>query len=133
MIGMLAAWALVIGALTWFLADSQSKGRASLAQRLDARAQLGAEFISLYVGDVLAHERSDALSWLQAPHVSERRFESTTAGLGLGAAVLLDGRGRLLAVVPAKPSLLGHVMTGKYAHLAAAVAGHTAVSDVVAS
>jgi diguanylate cyclase (GGDEF)-like protein len=47
--------------------------------------------------------------------------------------VLLDRDGRLLQVLPAKPALLGQIITGKYRHLATAVAGSAAVSNVVPS
>jgi diguanylate cyclase (GGDEF)-like protein len=53
--------------------------------------------------------------------------------MGVQAAVLLDRTGRVLQVLPANPAVVGHVITGKYAHLAAAVAGRTAVSNVVPS
>jgi len=47
--------------------------------------------------------------------------------------VLLDDHGRLLRVEPPNPSLLGKDITGKYAHLKAAVGGRVAVSKVVRS
>ena len=40
---------------------------------------------------------------------------------------------RLLQAVPAKPGLVGQVITGKYPHLATVVAGTAAVSNVVPS
>jgi len=65
--------------------------------------------------------------------ISAQTFGRLSSDLGFGAAVLLDSRGRVLQVQPAKPALLGQVITGKYAHLASAVAGRAAVSNVVPS
>ncbi len=129
----LIVWAAVTGALAWFLANSQSDSRRSIVQRTQARVQLGAEFATLYVGDLLSREHTQGMTWLGGRQVTKGLFERTSRGLGLSAAVLLDSRGRLLQVVPADPSLLGQPLSRRYAHLAAAVAGHTAVSNVVPS
>lgn len=53
--------------------------------------------------------------------------------MGFDAAVLLDRRGRVLAVIPRKDALLGHVITAKYPHLQTAVQGRAALSPIVLS
>jgi len=130
---LVVGWLAVIAVLGWQLAGSQSQARSSLTQRLQARVQLGSEFASLYVADLLARESAQAQSWLSGPAVSREQFERATSGLKLNSAVLLDAQGRLLQVVPFKRALLGTAIAGKYAHLAAAVAGRQAVSNVVPS
>ena len=47
--------------------------------------------------------------------------------------MLLDARGRLLRVAPAKPALLGSDMAAKYEHLRRAMTGRATVSKVVPS
>lgn len=130
---LLVVWLGAIASLGGFLASSQANSRTALAQRFQSRMQLGAEFVSLYTHDLFDREHDQATSQLAGRHVSGEAFAHAVAGLGMSAAVLLDRDGRLLQVVPAKPALLGHVLTHKYAHLAAAVAGHAVVSNVVPS
>jgi len=132
-VGLLLVWLAVMASLGWMLASSQAASRAALVQRFESRLGLGSEFVSLYVKDLFDREHAQASSQLAGRRVSGPAFAHAVAGLGMSAAVLLDGHGRLLEIVPSKPALLGHVLTRKYAHLAAAVAGHAAVSNVVAS
>ncbi len=127
------AWAVAMGAAGALLSSSQSDARSVLEQRLTTRVSTGAEFASLYTQSVIEREEARAEALLATRTVTQHTFALLSADLGFPAAVLLDARGRLLRVVPDQPSLLGKVLTGKYAHLAAAVAGHVAVSDVVRS
>lgn len=62
-------------------------------------------------------------------------MKRASSSVGVTAAVLLDHEGRVLQVLPAKPALIGQDIagSGKYPHLASAVAGHAAVSNVVPS
>jgi hypothetical protein len=129
----LIVWVGVIGALTVALSNSQSAARHLIITRTQTRAQLGAEFATLYVKDLLGRERTEGLTWLESRHVTGQVFERTTRAMGLSAAVLLDGQGRLLQVVPADPKLVGVKISSRYAHLASAVAGTAAVSNVVPS
>jgi diguanylate cyclase (GGDEF)-like protein len=129
----LIAWVGVIGGLTVALSNSQSATRRLIVTRTEARAQLGAEFATLYVKDLLGRERTEGLTWLQGRHVSGQLFGRTARSMGLSAAVLLDGQGRLLQVLPADPALIGVALSHRYAHLASAVAGRPAVSNVVPS
>jgi len=128
-----AAWLAVMGGLAAYLAGSQSSARHGVAQRLSARAQMGAEFSSLYVQSIFAREHAQARRWLASPTATMEALRNASSAMGVPAAVLLDSTGRVLQVLPADPAVLGQVITRKYAHLAAAVAGRTAVSNVVPS
>ncbi len=94
---------------------------------------MGAEFAALYVQSIFTREQAQARRWLASTDTTLEGMRNASSAMGVGAAVLLDGTGRVLQVLPAKPALIGQVITGRYAHLAAAVAGHTAVSNVVPS
>jgi diguanylate cyclase (GGDEF)-like protein len=122
-----------MGAGALVLAHSQSASRTALTTRLHQRVADGAGFASLYVRDIQQREHTQAGEWLggRAPNHNDLRIASTA--FGAPAAVLLGDRGQVLQVLPAKPQLLGAVITGKYAHLRAAAAGRAAVSDVVPS
>jgi diguanylate cyclase (GGDEF)-like protein len=127
------AWLGLTVGLAALLAGSQATARRQVAQRLEARTASGAEFASLYVKDILSRERRLAAIGLAAGKTTPRALDRATDAIGVTAAVLLDRDGRVLQVLPAKPALLGKVITGKYPHLAAAVAGRAAVSNVVPS
>jgi diguanylate cyclase (GGDEF)-like protein len=127
------AWVGAMFVLAELLAVSQAHARLGTTQRLAARTSAGAEFSSLYVKDILARERVQASIWLAAPHATHLSLERASSALGFGAAVLLDHNGRVLQAAPAKPGLVGQVITGIYPHLATAVAGTAAVSNVVPS
>jgi hypothetical protein len=117
------AWLGLMAGLAVFLGSSQARARHAVAQRLAARAQMGSEFAALYVQDIFTREQAQARRWLASPKATIEELRTASYAMGAGAAVLLDGTGRVLQVLPAKPALLGQVITGKYAHLAAAVAG----------
>jgi diguanylate cyclase (GGDEF)-like protein len=127
------SWIAVITGMAVFLASSQSSARRGVTQRLAVRTSTGASFAAAYVRDLETREHQQATNWLTAPEVSQQNFGRVSRDLGFTAAVLLDRHGRLVRVVPAKPSLIGKNITGPYPHLAAAVAGRVAVSNVTSS
>lgn len=132
-IALAVSWLGVMGVLAGLLSTSQANARRAVTQRLAARAQTGAEFAALYVQNIFASEQGQARRWLASPAPSMEGLRNASYAVGVGSAVLLDDSGRVLEVLPAKPALLGQVITGRYAHLAAAIAGRTAVSNVVPS
>lgn len=131
MLAVALGWIIVMLALAELLATSQAHARRDIAQRLTARVQAGAEFSSLYVKDVLVRERQQAASWLSVPRPTRLSLHRASEALGFGAALLLDHDGRVLQTAPAQPSFMGVVITGVYPHLAPALAGRAAVSNVV--
>jgi len=133
MLVAIVVWIAVVAGLVLFLGNSQRDGRRLIVARTQTRVQLGAEFATLYVKDLLSRERTEGLISLEGRDVSGATFDRVARGMGLSAAVLLDSKGRLLQVLPADPALIGVAIGGKYAHLASAVAGRAAVSDVVPS
>lgn len=124
---------VVIGALAGFLAQAQSDSRSQVRERFDLRAQIASRFVNTYVSDLIARQRTSARLRFAGPSVPENVFQRTVTDAGFEAAVLVDRRGRLLRVTPAKPSLLGSHIAPKYKHLTAGVRGHVAVSKVVPS
>jgi diguanylate cyclase (GGDEF)-like protein len=125
-------WLGLMVAAAGLLAASQAHARHQTEQRFEARVASGAEFSSLYVKDIFARERRQAATWLTAG-TTHLGLERAAGAVGFSASVLLDRDGRVLQAAPTKPGLLGRVITGKYPHLAAAVAGTAAVSNVVLS
>jgi diguanylate cyclase (GGDEF)-like protein len=129
MLGLL----VVLGVLAFFIVFSQQQSKARMNTNFGMRATSSATVVSTYLTQQAAREQQDALEFLAARHVSRQRFAIVVGAFGSQAAVLLDAKGRLLDVVPAKPSLLGQPIASRYAHLAAAERGAVAVSNVVPS
>ena len=125
-IGSVAGGALLIG-------GAQASARRQLEARLELRVALSSQFIASYVTNVMDREAAVAKVDLSAADGRAVPFASVVKAFGFAAAVLLDSEGRLLQVAPEKPGLVGTLIAPKYRHLAEAVAGRRAVSNVVAS
>jgi diguanylate cyclase (GGDEF)-like protein len=132
--GVLAlAGILLVGGLSWFLASKESSSRRSLAQRFQARTELGAESVSLYVGDLIAREHREAFAWLAARTVTPRQLERAATGLGVSYAALIGDRARLLDLTPS-PSRSGALpVSARLTALAARLSDAGGVSDLIRS
>ncbi|MEO7664226.1 MAG: diguanylate cyclase [Candidatus Limnocylindrales bacterium] len=128
-----AAVLAVAGGLAVVLAAGQSGSLTGLQERFHTRLDLTARFAAEYDADVLRREASVGMRALAGANPSQPDFEAVVADFGFEAALLLDKDGRVLQVYPAKPALIGTVLTAKYAHLRQAVAGSPAISNVVPS
>jgi diguanylate cyclase (GGDEF)-like protein len=123
---------IVIGAIAVTLNGAQARNRSGLSTRFAARGALAAGFVSTYVTQLLGRESAVASATLTGP-APTAAFNSDVAAFAFPAAVLLDSNGRVLAVAPSAPALVGQAIAGRYAHLSAAIAGRQAVSNVVPS
>jgi hypothetical protein len=126
-------WLASIAAFSVILSSSQASARRAIEQRLVARTASGAEFASLYVKNIFVREHQQASILLGAHKTTPQAMERASSASGVSTAVLLNRGGRVLQVLPAKPALIGRDIAVKYAHLASAVAGRPAVSNVVPS
>lgn len=133
----LAGFAVVLvallGAFSMLIAESEATERELLAARFETRAELSVSFAKDFVTGLSEREISQAERLLGAAVVTQAEFEVVAQSFGFEAAVLLDQRGGLTHVWPARPELIGRDMTLDYAHLRAAVAGRVGVSGVVPS
>lgn len=128
-----AALLVLVLLAAWGIAAAQARSRATLVDGFAARAEIASRFVSTYVGQLLDREAVLAERTLPEPEPSEGAFTSLVEAFGFQAAVLLDGDGRVLDVAPGNPELIGERLTGRYAHLDAALDGRRAVSEVVPS
>lgn len=128
-----AALLAVMAGLAAMLAGGQSDARAGLEERFQTRLDLTAGFAVEYNADLLRREASIGARALSSASPSRANFEAVVLDCGFEAAVLLDEDGRRLQVHPAKPSLLGTVISPRYEHLSQAVGGTPAISNVVPS
>ncbi|HEY2768319.1 MAG TPA: diguanylate cyclase, partial [Solirubrobacteraceae bacterium] len=124
---------LLLGAMASAIVLSQRQSRAHTLANFKLRGTASATFVSTYLAEQASRERQTAKRLLSGASVSRQQFGLVTAAFGSHAAVLLDSSGRLLEIIPAKPSLLGRRIAPGYAHLSAAERGEVAISNVVAS
>jgi hypothetical protein len=125
--------AVLLGTVTLSLSYAQTQSRVALEQRFQSRGDLAVRFARSYVADVFRREQLIAHVRLDQAQVKQSELDDVVSALDIGSAVVLDQTGRLLAVSPANPALLGKNLAKKYPHLRAALAGHSAVSPVVLS
>ena len=123
---------LLTTAFGFVLARGDAAAHRSLDERQETRVEVASSFVESYAQDVLANERRHAEKLLRGS-VSPREFDRVVDAMDFQAAVLLGDDGRLAAVYPQSPDLLGSDFVGKYEHLDAALEGGTAISNVVPS
>ena len=112
------------------LSRSQEHNERELEQRFAARTELAAGFVSTWTEQLMQREHDAARAELTDGAGS---FDAVVNSFGFPAALLLDEQGRVLAVKPSNPQLLGTEIASKYPHLQAALRGVRAVSPVVPS
>lgn len=125
--------ALLLAVLASLIVRSEGVSRRLISMRFSSRVTDGADFVSRFLDERRDQERSVARSRFSGPAVDADTYELAVESLGFEAAVLLDSHGRLLAVHPPAPALIGTTIAPRYKHLSAAVAGQDAISDVVPS
>ncbi len=117
-IAFVVGWLAVMAVGSWLLADSQASSRKAVASRLQTRTQFAAGFVSLYARDMLAREQAQAKAWLAAQRVGQGTLERVASGLGLRAAVLLDGQGQTIARLSSQSAALNQTLFTRFAELA---------------
>ncbi|WP_250034682.1 sensor histidine kinase [Paractinoplanes maris] len=126
-------WLLVGLLSSTLLLWQQDRSRDAVAGRFDNGVGTLGDFMSGVAAEALARERLQAQASLADPVVTARDFQRAVTGFGYPAALLLDGRGRVLNVVPEDPGSIGQELASRYDHLRAALEGRPAVSGVVDS
>lgn len=127
-------WALVLFAVATGVFWVDNNGHVELEHRFRLRVAIASDFVSTYVEDLLARERTQAMQFLSDPTVEARAFSQSVASFGYAAAVMIDGNGHVIHAVPSNPAILGVDLTTRYEHLRAALRDNQpAVSQVVSS
>jgi diguanylate cyclase (GGDEF)-like protein len=124
---------VLLGTLSAGIVLSRQQSRAHILSSFELRGTSSATFVSEFLMQQATREQQTARQFLSSAHVSPEHFRLVVSAFGSNAAVLLDSSGRLLDIVPSDPSLVGHPLAGRYAHLQAAEDGRSAISNVVAS
>lgn len=111
---------LVLSALAVAIVLSERQAKSRIVANFSLRGKSSATFVATFLDQQASREQYAARQFLAGVHVQPERFRIVVASFGSPAAVLLDRSGRLLDVVPSKPSLIGSPIATNYAHLAAA-------------
>ena len=123
----------LVAGLAWLAAAEQSDSQREVERRFEDRVALAGANVSAYLDDLAERQRTYARRQLELPSVDPSTFEAAALSFGFEAAVLLDDGGRVVAVTPHDPTVVGSELASRYAHLRAGVDGRVAVSDVVLS
>jgi diguanylate cyclase (GGDEF)-like protein len=124
--------ASLIASATLALHASQASDHRGVATRFAARATLAAGFVSTYIDQLTHREVLVATNTLSGSDPSSA-FESDMQAFGFQSGVLLNAGGEVLAIEPSAPQLIGQQYGTNLLHLAAALSGKVAVSNVVVS
>ncbi len=130
------AWSgalLALAAVAAGLAASQAQSHEQLNLTFQTRADIARQFVASYVTDVFNREESVARQQLSGPTISDTQFGAVAQSFGFTAAVVLDGSGNALDILPTAPAKIGTNLAARYAHLSSAERGIRTVSHVVPS
>lgn len=133
-VGVAAALAAMVATASggFLIASVQAARNTAVEQRFDSRQANASRFIEAYVAQLMSEENRLAEKEFTGT-VAPARFDEIVGYSHFNAAVLLDFSGRLLAVTPSKPGIIGTQIGSQYAHLRSALAGTATASDVVPS
>lgn len=124
---------IAVAGIAIALTASQAQGRNDEQATFQVRADIASRFVSTYVADLLLREQETATQDLGGQPPSQLDFNAVNDAFGFQAVVLLDDRGDALAIDPPSPKLIGTNLSSHYPHLASAVAGRAAVSNLALS
>jgi diguanylate cyclase (GGDEF)-like protein len=131
--GVAAVAVIAVAGIAIALTAAQAEGRNAVQATFQLRADIASRFVETYVTELLQNEQHAATLQLGGALTSTDAFEAVNDAFGFQAVVLLDNRGDVLAVAPPSAKLIGTNIASRYPHLASAVAGHAAVSNLALS
>ncbi|HEY2216236.1 MAG TPA: diguanylate cyclase [Solirubrobacteraceae bacterium] len=124
---------VLLAVLATGIVVTQNQAKSHLESSFALRSESSAQFVATYLGEQASREHEAAKRFLSDPRVSAGRFSVVAASLGSSGAVLLDGAGRVLDAVPARPLLHGTPLSSSYPHLAEAERGKLGISEIIDS
>ncbi len=127
---VVAAWVFCVLAAITVQTLGEHRDERHSEEQFQALAASQSSFVSAYVDDVFESERRLAPE-VTAGEADSQALEDAVASSGFEAGLLLDRRGRAVAVAPLSHGVVGTDVAGRYPHLTAALRGQFAVSDVV--
>src|SRR5271163_1323632 len=127
------ALATVLGVMAVGIVLIHQRSKTQILTNFKARGAISAGFVSTYLSEQAARETLTAQRYLAGREGLTTEFERLLASFGSEAGGLLDNSGRLLAIAPRNPAVLGTRAAAKLSHIKSAEAGRAAVSGVFLS
>lgn len=113
------------------LYTSQQRGRHFIERNFAARGALTADFTTAFVNDAAGRQQLLAIHELSGLKVTRSAFERAATALGASAALAVDSEGRVIQVLPSRPSFIGTKVNRIYPEVQQAENGLTGVSNVI--
>ncbi len=126
---VVALMALVAG-LAVETRAAENRSVQQVEGRFADRIGLAASYVEAHIDDMRTRQLHYAELQLDGLDVTPTEFDQAALSFGFAAAVLLDDRGRVVAVSPQRADLIGTELASDYHYLSEAVEGRGAVSDV---
>jgi len=127
------ALVVLLGVIAGGIVLTHEQSKSQLLARFKARASSSAGFVSTYVSEQGAREADSAQRFLAGRRSFSKEFETILASFGSSTGGLVDDSGRLLALLPARPAVIGSMLAAKLPQVVEAESGHVGVSGVFLS
>jgi hypothetical protein len=124
---------VLLGLLAGGITLTHERSKSQILKNFDARASSSAGFVSTYVAQQGARQTLSAQRFLAGKPGASTEFESIVTSFGSKNAGLLDSSGRLLDLIPLKPSAIGTNVATKLVQVREAESGRIGVSGVFPS
>jgi signal transduction histidine kinase/DNA-binding response OmpR family regulator len=133
-LGLVAfALALVLGLMAGGIVLTHEQSKNQILRNFHTRAAGSAGFVSTYVAQQGARQTLSAQRFLAGRPGPSTEFESIVTSFGSKNAGLLDSSGRLIDLIPLKPSTIGTKVAAKLPQVIEAESGRVGVSGVFPS
>jgi two-component system sensor histidine kinase/response regulator len=124
---------VVLSVIAFGIAVTHSQTKNQILTNFKVRGKTSAGFVSTYLSQQEGRQTQSAEHFLAGRTRLTSEFSRVATVFGSNTAGLFDSSGRVIAILPPAPALIGKDVAARYAHLSAAEAGHAAVSGVVPS
>jgi signal transduction histidine kinase/CheY-like chemotaxis protein/HPt (histidine-containing phosphotransfer) domain-containing protein len=125
--------AAVLGVMAVGISLTHERSKSQILTNFRARGKTSAGFVSTFLSAQAERETQSAQRFLSGRSGLARELSQIAIGFGSHVAGLFDHAGRVIAILPRDPRIVGSEVASRYAHLSAAESGRTAVSGVVPS
>jgi signal transduction histidine kinase/HPt (histidine-containing phosphotransfer) domain-containing protein/ActR/RegA family two-component response regulator len=125
--------AVLLGVIAGGIVMTHEQSKSQLLSRFKARGSSSAGFVSTYLSEQGVRETESAQRFLAGRRNFSAKFETILASFGSSTGGLLDDSGHLLALLPARPAVIGTKVAAKLPQVVTAESGHVGVSGVFTS
>ena len=107
------ALAIVLGVMAVGIALTHEQAKSQIVTNFKARGKASAEFVSTYLAQQATRETQSAEKFLAGRNDVALEFNRVATTFGSGVAGLFDSSGRVLAILPHDPAMIGSEVASK--------------------